>query len=105
MEEKLLTKKDLVVRWQVSIATIDRWISDGVLTPVKGLPSVRFTLKHILELEGVKIDKFSPLERKRLEREKAELEEKLLTVQNENTELKEYVKSIVGNGVRFINVG
>lgn len=105
MEERLFEKKDLVVRWKVSISTIDRWINDGVLTPVKGLPSVRFTPQHILELEGVKIDKFSPLERKRLEREKAELEEEILALKNENTELKEYVKNIVGNGVRFINVG
>lgn len=105
MEEKLLTKKNLATRWQVTIGTIDRWMNDGVLTPVKGLPSVRFSLQHILELEGVKLDKFSPLERKRLEREKEELQHEVESLKKENTELKEYVKAIVGNGVRFINIG
>ena len=105
MEEKLLTKKNLATRWQVTIGTIDRWMNDGVLTPVEGIPSIRFTLQHILELEGVKLDKFSPLERRRLEREKEELQHEVELLKKENTELKEYVKAIVGNGVRFINVG
>jgi DNA-directed RNA polymerase specialized sigma54-like protein len=105
MEEKLLSKKDLAKKWGVTTATIDRWIQDKVITPAKGIPSIRFTPQHIAELEGVKIDRFSPLERKRLEKEKEELQCKIDSLQSENTELKEYVKSIVGNGVRFINVG
>lgn len=105
MEEKLLSKKDLAKKWGVTTATIDRWIQDKVITPAKGIPSIRFTPQHIAELEGVKIDRFSPLERKRLEREKEELQRKIDSLEKENLELKDYVKSIVGNGVRFINVG
>lgn len=105
MERKLLTKEDLSERWNVSITTINRWMSDKVITPVKGIPSVRFTPEHIAELEGLELSKLSPLERKRLEKEKEELSQKIIALENENSELKEYVKSIVGNGVRFINVG
>ncbi len=104
MEDKLLTKKDLAGRWQVTTTTIDRWMADKIISPVKGIPSIRFSLQHILELEGVELDRLSPLERRKLEKEKAELEQKIVALENENTELKEYVKSIIGTGVRFINV-
>ena len=64
--DKLLTKKDLAARWDVTTTTIDRWVKDGIISPVKGLPSVRFNLEHVLKLEGTEIGRLSPLERKRL---------------------------------------
>lgn len=85
---KLLTKKDLAERWQVATVTIDRWINDKVITPVKGIPSIRFTEQHILELEGVKLEKVSPLMYRKLEREKEALEE-------ENRRLKEIVRNVL----------
>ncbi|MBU5312300.1 hypothetical protein KQI38_09690 [Tissierella carlieri] len=100
--DKLLTKKDLAERWQVTTATIDRWMSDKIITPVKGIPSVRFSMQHILELEGVKLDRFSPLERKRLEKEKMKLEEKIIALEGENIEMKEYIKSVFTGAVRFM---
>lgn len=75
--ERLLTKKELANRWQVSEKAIDNWRKDGTVTPCKGIPSIRFSLQHIAELEGVKLEKFSPMERKRLERENEELKIKL----------------------------
>lgn len=105
MEEKLLTKKDLAERWQVATITIDRWVADGVVTPVKGLPSIRFSMQHILELEGVEIGKFSPLERRRLEKQMEELKNTLEDLETKNIELKDYVRNVVGSGVRFIDVG
>jgi len=67
--EQLLTKKDLAKRWQVSLPTIDNYISDGIITPISNIPSIRFNPRYIAELEGVKLEKHSPLEWKRLERE------------------------------------
>lgn len=66
---KLLTKKDLAERWQVTERTVDNYIKDKIVQPVKGIPVIRFTEQHIAELEGIKIDKMSPLERRRLEHE------------------------------------
>ena len=66
---KLLTKKDVAERWQVDESTIDRYRRDGIIIPCKGLPTVRFTEQHIAEIEGLKLEKTSPIERKRLERE------------------------------------
>jgi hypothetical protein len=63
-----LTKNDLCKRWQLSLQTINTYIEDGIITPIR-LPSVRFHPKHIAELEKVKLEKFSPLERRRLEKE------------------------------------
>ena len=36
---------------------------------IKGVSSIRFNLQYIAELEGGKLDKFSPLERRKLERD------------------------------------
>ena len=71
--DMLLTKKNLAERWQVSEQAIDDYRNKGIITSVKGLPSVRFTQQHIAEIEGVKLERFSPLERRRLERENEEL--------------------------------
>ncbi len=102
MDQKLLTKKDLAERWQVTISTIDRWMADKVITPVKGIPSIRFSMDHILELEGVKLDRLSPLERRRLEKEKMELEERIIALERENTEMKEYIKNVLAGAMRFM---
>jgi len=75
--DRLLTKKDLATKWQVSEKAIDDYRAKGIITAVKGLPSVRFTTQHIADIEGTKLERFSPLERKKLEREVEELKIKL----------------------------
>jgi hypothetical protein len=72
--ERLLTKKDLCQRWQKSERCINDYISQGLIKPCKGVPGeIRFTLQYIMELEGAKLDKHSPLEFKRLEHELEEV--------------------------------
>lgn len=66
--EDLLTKKELAAHWKVSERTIDQYREDGIVQTCN-LPIVRFNPHHIRELDGVKLEKFSPLERRRLERE------------------------------------
>lgn len=85
---KLLTQQDLAERWQVDISTITNWRKEGVLTPAKGIPAIRFTEQHIMELEGVKLEKVSPLQVRRLEQEKEKLEQ-------ENTRLKEIITNVL----------
>lgn len=68
--DKLLTKKDLAEHWKVTTHSIDNWVKEGLITPCKKVPEdMRFAPKYIAELDGVQIEKFSPLERHRLERE------------------------------------
>jgi hypothetical protein len=74
---KLLTKKDLAEKWQMSEQSIDDYRAKGIITAVKGLASIRFTPQHIAEIEGVKLERFSPLERRRLENEVETLKLKL----------------------------
>ena len=38
---KLLTKKDLAARWQISEQVIDDYRAKGIITAVKGLMSVK----------------------------------------------------------------
>jgi DNA-binding transcriptional MerR regulator len=100
--DKLLTKKDLAARWGVTTTTIDRWVKDGIISPVKGLPSVRFNLEHVLKLEGTEIGKLSPLERKRLLRKIEQLEIEKEKLEKENEELRDYVRLAVGKGIKFV---
>lgn len=67
--DRLLTQQDLADRWQVTVNTIRDWRLQGIITPVKGIPAIRFTEQHIAELEGIKLEKVSPLQVKRLERD------------------------------------
>lgn len=100
--DKLLTKKDLARRFQVSTTTIGRWVDDGIIPYVKGLPSLRFRLEDILKLEGAEISKLSPLERKRLLKEINTLEKEVEGLKHENEELKDYVRLILGRGINLV---
>lgn len=73
---KLLTVKNLANRWSKDEGTIRRYIAEGTLTPCEGVPGVMFHPKYISELEGVEVERFSPLEKRRLERENEELRAK-----------------------------
>jgi len=73
--DKLLTQEDLAKRWQVTVSTITNWRNAGILQPVKGLPVIRFHPSYIAELEGVKMEKTSPLYARKLERRIEELEQ------------------------------
>ncbi|GAA0774402.1 hypothetical protein GCM10008908_24180 [Clostridium subterminale] len=75
MEElKLLSVKDLSRRWQKDEKSIRKYVSEGVVKTCKGVPGVMFHPKHIAELEGVGLDKFSPLERRRMQQRIEDLE-------------------------------
>lgn len=94
---RLFTQQDLAERWQVDVTTITNWRKDGILQQAKGIPAIRFTEQHVLELEGVKLDKFSPLERKKLERENEEL--KL-----QNAKMKEILSKVLAETSQIINL-
>lgn len=97
MADKLLTRQDLADRWQVSLRTIDDYKKDGIIQPVKGIPATRFTEQHILELEGVKLDRMSPLERRRLE---ADIEK----LKNENIKLKSILTNVLAETSQVIGM-
>jgi hypothetical protein len=95
--DKLLTRKDLAERWQVSIEAIDDYRRKGIITAMKGIPSVRFTPQHIAEIEGIKLERFSPLERKRLEDE-------IEVLKRENEFLKQITRNILGEASKIISL-
>lgn len=96
MEGKLLTQQDLADRWQVTTTTIKNWRLQGIIQPVKGIPTIRFAEEYIAELEGVKLEKVSPLQVRRLERE---LEE----TKKENEKLKGIIGNILAETSQIIN--
>lgn len=95
--DKLLTKKELAERWQVAEKTIDNWRESGILTPCTGIPAIRFSLQHIAELEGTKLERFSPIEKKRLEIENEKLKQ-------ENEQLKGIIANVLSETSKIVNL-
>ena len=77
--DKLLTQKDVAERWQLTVRAVENCRKAGTITAVKGVPGIRFNLQHIEALEGTKLDRFSPIERRKLEREIEALKQKIAT--------------------------
>lgn len=82
MSVKLLTQKDVAERWQLTVRAVENCRKEGIITPLKGVPGIRFSLTEIEALEGVAPTRFSPLERKKMEREIEELKQKLTTYED-----------------------
>ena len=104
MQNKLLTQQDLADRWQVEVRTIENYRKSGILQPVKGIPAIRFTEQHVLELEGIKLDKMSPLERRRLEHEINELELEIEKLKSEKEQLKGIIANVLAETSQVFNL-
>ncbi|WP_085829098.1 histidine kinase [Clostridium massiliodielmoense] len=90
MENKLLTQKDLAQRWQMSVKSIEEYRKAGIIPVVEGIPAIRFNMETILELEGTKLERFSPIERRHMERELEKLKQ-------ENEQLKGILSKTLAN--------
>lgn len=86
-----------VLKTDLSVRAIENWRKDGTITPCKGIPAIRFSEQHIFELEGVKLDRMSPLERKKLE-----LKNEKLQIENKN--LKEIISKILAEASQVISM-
>lgn len=95
MGKILLSKKETAVELGISISTLDRRIKDGLLTPVKGHKTPKFNVYDVMKAAGTEIDRLSPFERKRLEKEKAELEQRVLELEEENRSIKRQLTNVV----------
>ncbi|BFN03873.1 histidine kinase [Clostridium tetani] len=95
--DKLLTQKDLAERWQMSIKSIEEYRKSGIIPSVEGIPAIRFNPKVIMELEGTKLDRFSPIERRRMERELEQLKQ-------ENERLKSVLSKALAELAPVINL-
>jgi len=99
MENKLLTKRELAERWQVSVRTIDNWIKEGIVSICEKIPVPRFTESYVQEMEGIKLDKFSPIQMRKLEielarirKENEQLKASLLVILRESSKVLEMAK-------------
>lgn len=104
MANKLLTQQDLAERWQVEVRTIENYRKSGVIQPIKGIPAIRFTEEHILELEGLKLDRMSPIEKRRLEREINELKTEIEKLNNEKEQLKGIIANVLAETSQVFNL-
>ncbi|MGL4569583.1 MAG: helix-turn-helix domain-containing protein [Clostridium sp.] len=96
----VLTQQELAERWGVTVKTIAEYRNDGIITPIKGIPAIRFSIKYVEELEGVKLEKFSPLEKARMEKELKELE----SLRFENKKLKTILSNVLSETSKVIGL-
>lgn len=92
----VLTQKELAERWGVTPKAITDWRNAKVIQAIEGIPAIRFSVEYIQELEGVTIEKFSPLERKRLEMEVDKLK-------HQNDELKRILGNVLAESSKVIS--
>lgn len=77
MSTRLFSIEELAERWHCHTRTISKYMAEGKISPCDNTPKVLFREDYIdqLELGGLKLDKMSSLERKKLENRIKELEE------------------------------
>lgn len=73
MDQALISRETLAKRWEISIPTVINYENEGLITRVPGIPSPRYNIEEIMEVEGSDMNPLSPMERKRLERELSEI--------------------------------
>lgn len=73
MEKTLLSREDLAQRWGVNVRTIIKYEQDGIITRNPNLPTPRYSIFEINKLDGIELNRLSPIERKRLEKELEEV--------------------------------
>lgn len=95
MEKTLLSKKETAKELGISISTLDRRVKDGLLTPVKGHKTPKFNIYDVMKAAGTEVDRLSPFERRRLEREKSELEQRIVELEEENRSIKRQLTNVV----------
>ena len=88
-------QKETIEILGISISTLDRRIREGCLTPVKGHKTPKFNIYDVMKLAGTEVDKLSPFERRRLEREKSELEQRVVELEEENRRIKRQMTNVV----------
>jgi hypothetical protein len=103
--DRLLTVDDLADKWNYTKQTILKLIDEGKLKPCN-IPGkkIQFTLSYIegLENSGL-VDKLSPVERMRLEREVSKLKQLNETKDKKIEELTQSIKNIYGQLGMFVS--
>lgn len=94
---KLLSVKNLADRWGKDESSIRRYIKEGILTPCKGVPGMMFHPTYIEKLEGVTLDRFSPLEKRKLQKDLEELKK-------QNDEFKRILSNILSESSKLIGI-
>lgn len=77
MKQTLLSRQDLAKRWGFSSTkVIENYELNGIIKRIPGLPTPRYALFQIEEIEaaGLELNPMSPAHRRRLERRIEELE-------------------------------
>ena len=72
--KEVLTRAELAKRWSVDVKTIANWEKEGIIQRIDAIPLPRYSLEFIMKIEVLnEINKFSPLERQKLENEVKDL--------------------------------
>ena len=100
MEQVLLSREDISKRWGVTMQTVINYENNGIITRIPSIPTPRYRLKEILDVEGTNISEMSPLERRKLETENKQLKE-----ENEQLKFQLHKFAVLGTeSLKFFNI-
>lgn len=74
---KLISRKNLADRWEISVQTVIVYEAEGIITRIPSLPTPRYKISEIEKIEGIEENPLSPIERRRLEKENKDLRDQL----------------------------
>lgn len=89
MDSAVYTIKDVAELLQCSESSVNNLRERGILREIKNLPGVRFSKKDVDALVGI-VDEYSPLQYRKLERERDSL-------LKENEKLKNTIRKITSD--------
>ncbi len=104
MSEKLLSVKDLSDRWGKDEGTIRRYVKEGALTPCSGVPGMMFHPSYIAKLEDVELERFSPLEKRRMEMESQKKDKEIKTLYEKIEDLQQILREYQLLNVKSLNL-
>lgn len=80
MPEPLLRKEQVEKLLNIKPPTLNKYMAEGIITPVSGIPGTRFNARKIfklMEMEDEERQQFSPLERRKMQEEIRDLKQEV----------------------------
>lgn len=91
---KLLTRQDLMERWQINETTIYNYMKNGIITKIEGLGCVRFHPRQIESIENEALE--GKINSRKTWRE-IQLEEENSSLKAEIDRLNNIIGQVIGN--------
>lgn len=94
MPDPLLRKEQVEKLLNIQPSTLNKYMAEGIITPVIGIPATRFNARKVyklMEMEDTERQQFSPIERRRLQEEIKDLKQEIKNLKAVFSRMKMFV--------------